>query len=494
MQNGARFLSVDLGASSGRIMAARWDGRRFELEEMHRFANGGVRVGDRLYWDVLHIWSQVQQGFSKFKARYAQNPASVGVDAWGVDFAFLDKAGRLTANPVHYRDERTRGVPEVLFSKVSAEALFEETGVQTWQINTIFQLYSMVLANDPQLAGAATLLTIPDLFSYFLCGARRVEYTEATTTQMFSHHSAGWATGTLERLSIPVHILPEIVQPGTVVGQIQKSILEDCGFDRDVPVVAVASHDTASAVAAIPDMAPDSVFISSGTWSLMGTEVPHPNVSACARRLQFTNEGAAHGGYLLMKNLTGLWILQECQRHWEREGRHLDWNDLLEAVASSPPFRSLLEPNESRFESHTSMPLAIQDYCRATGQPIPETPGAIARAVFESLALKYRSVLASLELLTSRTFSTIRIVGGGSLNTLLCQMVADACDRRVVAGPAEATSLGNVMLQAIATGCIPSFEAGRACIGESIQCAEYEPHATNSWDDAYARFRALEVP
>jgi rhamnulokinase len=222
-------------------------------------------------------------------------------------------------------------------------------------------------------------------------------------------------------------------------------------------------------------------------------EVPHPNVSASARRLQFTNEGAAHGGYFLMKNLAGLWIIQECQRHWEREGRHLGWSDLLDAAASASPFRSLLEPNESRFEVQTSMPLAIQEYCRSTGQPVPETPGAIARAVFESLALKYRSVLDSLELLTSRTFSTVRIVGGGSLNALLCQMVADACDRRVIAGPAEATSLGNVTLQAIATGRISSFEFGRACIRESVQCVEYEPHATGSWNDAYTRFRALEV-
>jgi rhamnulokinase len=494
MQNDARFLSVDLGASSGRVMAAHWNGRRFELEEMHRFANGGVRVADRLFWDVLHIWSQMQIGFSRFKALYGESPASVGVDAWGVDFALLDAAGRLIGNPVHYRDERTRGVPELLFSKVNAEALFEETGVQTWQINTIFQLYSMVLAKDPQLAGAATLLTIPDLFSYFLCGTRHVEYTEATTTQMFSHRLTGWATGTLERLSIPAQILPAIVRPGTIVGHIHKSVCEGCGFDREVPVVAVASHDTASAVAAIPDMGPDSVFISSGTWSLMGTEVPQPNVSGCARRLQFTNEGAANGGYLLMKNLSGLWILQECQRHWERAGQHLDWNGLLEAASSAAPFQTLLEPNESRFEAPTSMPLAIQDYCQSTGQPVPETPGAVARSVFESLALKYRSVLASLEVLTSRTFSTIRIVGGGSLNALLCQMVADACDRRVVAGPAEATSLGNVMVQAIATGWISSFEAGRACIKESIQCVEYEPHATESWNDAYARFRALEVP
>jgi sugar (pentulose or hexulose) kinase len=493
MSTKARFLSVDLGASSGRVMAAHWDGRRFELEELHRFCNSGIRVGDRLYWDVLHIWSEMKEGLSKFSMRYRESPASIGVDAWGVDFALLDAAGRLLGNPVHYRDERTQGVPEALFAKVRAESLFAETGVQPWQINTLFQLYSMVIAEDPQLASAATLLTIPDLFSYFLCGAKRVEYTEATTTQMYSYQDADWSRNTLTGAGIPLHILPEIVRPGTVLGMTQKSVLEDCGSNREFPVVAVASHDTASAVAAIPGLEPSSAFISSGTWSLMGTEVAQPNVSATAHRLHFTNEGAADGRFLLMKNLAGLWIIQECMRHWEKSGQHHEWGDLLRAAADAAPFRSLFDPNDKRFEAPANMPRVVQEYCSEKGQCVPETPGAFARALFESLALKYRSVLASLESLTSRTFSTLRIVGGGSRNALLCQMVADACARRVVAGPAEATSLGNVMMQAIATGFISDFDEGKACVAESSQCLTYEPRATDSWSDAYARFQSLEV-
>jgi rhamnulokinase len=493
MGGGAHFLSVDLGASSGRVMAAHWDGRRFALEELHRFTNSGVRAGDRLYWDALRIWSEMQAGFLKFKTQTHDSPVAIGVDAWGVDFALVDAAGRLVGNPVHYRDERTRGMPEAAFPPLSEEALFRETGVQPWQINTIFQLYSMVLERDPQLERAATLLTIPDLFSNFLCGVRQVEFTEATTTQMFSWRNSDWAREMLEKIGIQPCILPGIVQPGTVLGKICGCVQRESGFDKDVSVVAVASHDTASAVAAIPDMDEGSVFISSGTWSLMGTEVSHPNVSEGARRLHFTNEGAADGRFLLMKNLAGLWMMQECVRHWERDGQLFKWPDLLEAAAQATPFRTLLEPNDKRFEVQCNMPRAIRNYCSDTGQCVPESPGAVARAIFESLALKYRSVLASLEELTSRTFSTIRIVGGGSLNALLCQMVADACDRRVVAGPAEATSLGNVMMQAMATGYISNFDLGRAQIGESIQCAEYRPNPSDAWSEAHVRFKALEV-
>lgn len=493
MDGGAHFLSVDLGASSGRVMAAQWDGRRFALEELHRFTNSGVRAGDRLYWDVLHLWSEMQAGFFKFKTHPHASPVAIGVDAWGVDFALLDAAGRLVGNPVHYRDERTKGMPEAAFPPLNEEALFTKTGVQPWQINTIFQLYSMVLGKDPQLERAATLLTIPDLFSYLLCGARQVEFTEATTTQMFSWSESDWAREMLEKIGIRPCILPGIVQPGTVLGKICGSVQEESGFDKDVSVVAVASHDTASAVAAIPDMDESSVFISSGTWSLMGTEVSCPNVSEGARRLHFTNEGAADGRFLLMKNLAGLWMLQECVRHWERDGQRFKWPDLLEAAARATALRTLVEPNDWRFEVQNNMPLAIRNYSRDTRQCVPESPGAVARAVFESLALKYRSVLVSLEELTSRTFSTIRIVGGGSLNTLLCQMVADACECRVVAGPAEATSLGNVMVQAMATGYISSFDEGRAQIRESIQCVEYRPNPSDAWSAAYVRFKALEV-
>jgi rhamnulokinase len=491
MQTGASFLGVDLGASSGRVMAGHWDGRRFQLEELHRFSNGGVSIGDRTYWDVLSIWGQMHQGFSRFSAIHRRCPVSLGVDAWGIDFGLLDKGGRLISNPVHYRDRRTEGVPERLFEMIDEKTLFSETGVQPWRINTLFQLYSMVLAGDAQLQCANTLLTIPDLFSYFLCGATTVEYTEATTTQMFSPHASDWARQVLRKVGIPEEILPEVSQPGARLGDARPAVLKESGFSQNVPVIAVASHDTASAVAAIPNMDGDSAFISSGTWSLMGTEIPSPNTSDEARCLGFTNEGSATGGILLLKNLAGLWIIQECLRCWEKAGRAHGWSEVIEAAAVAPAFRSLLDPSDSVFESPADMPAAVQQYCRETAQPVPQGVGEFARALFEGLAVSYRMVLISLETLTGRSLSTIRIVGGGSRNALLSQMVADACNRVVVAGPAEATVLGNVMMQAIATGHIGDFRQGRIAVAESCECQRYEPHHSAAWDEAFVRFEQL---
>jgi rhamnulokinase len=338
---------------------------------------------------------------------------------------------------------------------------------------------------------ARTMLTIPDLFSYFLCGATTVEYTEATTTQMFSPRTGGWARQVLRKVGIPEEILPEVSQPGARLGYARPAVLKECGFSQNVPVIAVASHDTASAVVAIPEMDTDSAFISSGTWSLMGTEIPAPNTLDETRRLGFTNEGSATGGILLLKNLAGLWIIQECLRCWEKAGRDYDWSEVIEAATRAPAFCSLLNPNDSVFELPADMPAAVQQYCRETEQPVPRVVGEFARALFEGLALSYRMVLESLETLTSRSLSTIRIVGGGSRNTLLSQMVADACNRVVVAGPAEATVLGNVMMQAIATGHIGDLRQGRIAVAESCECQTYEPRHSAAWDEAFALFERM---
>ena len=491
MQTAASFIGVDLGASSGRVIAGHWDGHRFQLEELHRFPNGGVCVGDRTYWDVLSIWGQLLQGFGRFEAMHRRCPASIGVDAWGIDFGLLDDAGRLISNPVHYRDRRTEGVSERLFDIIDEKTLFFETGVQSWRINTLFQLYSMVLAGDAELQFAKTMLTIPDLFSYFLCGATSVEYTEATTTQMFSPHAADWAREILRKVGISEAILPEVSQPGTRLGDARPTVLKECGFSQNVPVIAVASHDTASAVAAIPNMDDDSAFVSSGTWSLMGTETTSPDTSDKACRLGFTNEGSATGGFLLLKNLAGLWIIQECLRCWEKAGRVYEWSEVIEAAAAAPAFCSLLNPSDSVFDLPADMPAGVQQYCGETGQPIPRGVGEFARALFEGLALSYWMVLASLEMLTGRQLSTIRIVGGGSRNALLSQMVADACNRIVVAGPAEATVLGNVMMQAIATGHFTDFRQAKNAVAESCECQTFEPHHSAVWDDAFVRFERL---
>ena len=486
MAHSVHFVAADLGASSGRLMVGSWNGRAFSLDELHRFPNHGVNIGRSLHWDASGIWSEIQRGLMLYRERFQDPPAAIGVDAWGVDFALLDRSGELLGNPYHYRDARTDGIPELVFKRVDPRQLFDWTGVQTMQINTLFQLYSMVRSADPRLKAAETLLMIPDLFHYFLCGERVVEHTEATTTQMYSP-THGWARDVLDTLEIPTRILPDVVHPGTRLRPVRDEVLRNIGFSSSFPVVAVASHDTASAVAAIPGMDEKSAFISSGTWSLMGVELREPITSDPAYSLGFTNEGGADGSILLIKNLTGLWLLQECQRQWSREGHHYTWGDISAMAATAPAFACVLDVDANDFRAPENMHHAIAAYCRRTMQPNPETIGVVARGCFESLALKYRSVLESLEVVTGRRLDTIRIVGGGCLNTLLCQMTADACNRAVISGPAEASAFGNVMLQAIATGHLSNIGAGRAAIAASIQCETYFPQNTDVWDQAYAR-------
>jgi rhamnulokinase len=491
MKHTANFIAADLGASSGRVMTGRWNGRAFSLEELHRFPNGGVWAAGSQHWDVLRIWSEIRDGLAQYRARFGDSPAAIGVDAWGVDFALLDNRGQLIGNPYHYRDSRTDGIPEAVFQYINERELFSQTGVQTMQINTLFQLYAMTLADDPELKFADTLLMVPDLFHYFLCGTKSVEYTEATTTQMYAP-AGGWLLDVLDRLRIPTHILPDVVAPGTVLASIRPEVSRNTGLKGNVPVVATASHDTANAVAAIPNMDEKSAFISSGTWSLMGAEVRQPVTSEQAFAWKFTNEGAADGSTLLVKNLTGLWILQECMRQWASEGHRLTWAEITSMASSAPVLQSVFDVDADDFRMPENMSQAIACYCRRTEQSVPQTMGEIARSCLESLSLKYRSVLTPLEILTKRRLETIRIVGGGCLNTLLCQMTADACDRLVVSGPAEASAYGNVMLQAIATGHLGNLKAGRASIEESIACATYVPRKSADWDEAAMRIRQAQ--
>jgi rhamnulokinase len=334
---------------------------------------------------------------------------------------------------------------------------------------------------------------IPDLYLYFLCGEKRIEYSVATTTQMYSPSQRDWARQTLNSIGIPVPILCPVVQPGTVLAPVRQDFLRRTGFSGSFPAIAVATHDTASAVAAIPGMDEHSAFISSGTWSLMGVQVAEPNTSEDALQLEFTNEGGADGATLLLRNLTGLWIIQECLRHWEKENRPYSWNDITLAASQSKALQRLFDPNTREFQMPSDMPEAIRTYCRETQQSVPETVGEIARCVFESLSLKYRSVLQSLEKLTGRQLGVIRVVGGGALNIFLCQMIADACDRPVVCGPVEASALGNVMLQAVAAGHLPDASAGRAAIAGSVECVALSPRHSDAWEEAYARFKTVEA-
>lgn len=482
------YIAVDLGASNGRVLRARWDGARFALEELHRFDNGPVAVQDRLYWDALALWKSILTGLERYAAQETTPPAAIGLDTWGVDYALLDRAGRLLGNPVHYRDARTNGVEARLFNVVPAAQVFAETGIQFMQINTLVQLYAMRDQGDPLLDQAATLLMIPDLFHYWLTGRKAVEYTIASTSQMLHAADRRWATGLLAKLGLPTQLLPEIVAPGTVWGPLLPAVADATGLRGAAPVIAPGSHDTASAVAAIPGLDASSAYISSGTWSLMGVEIPQPIINADAQRLNFTNEGGVANTIRLLKNIGGLWVLQEARRQWARSGQEYTWADLLAQAARAPAFRTIIDPDAPDFLAPGHMLETIHAYCRRTAQPQPESVGAVVRGCLEGLALRYRWTLAALEELVGHRLETVRIVGGGSQNHLLCQFTADACQRAVITGPVEATALGNVMVQALATGELGSLAQAREAVAASITQTHLIPGPVAGWDDAFARF------
>ncbi|MCC6455413.1 MAG: rhamnulokinase [Caldilineaceae bacterium] len=485
------FIAADLGASNGRVLLARWDGARFALEELHRFANGPVAVHDRLYWDALGLWREIKTGLERYAATSDTPPAAIGLDTWGVDYALLDVTGRLLGNPVHYRDARTNGVQERLMGVVPAEKLFGETGIQFMQINTLIQLYAMREQGDPQLDQAATLLMIPDLFNYWMTGRRAVEYTIASTTQMLHAADRRWATGLLAKLGLPTQILPEILPPGTSWGTLLPSVCDETGIKGAPLVIAPGTHDTASAVAAIPGLDERSAYISSGTWSLMGVEIAQPILNDATRRLNFTNEGGVANTIRLLKNIGGLWLLQESRRQWARGGHDYSWAELLAQAEQATPFRSIIDPDASDFMAPGQMVDAICASCLRSGQSAPETVGEVVRCALESLALRYRWTLGALEELVGHRLDTVRIVGGGSQNRLLCQLTADACQRPVVTGPVEATALGNVMVQAMATGHLGSLAEARAAVAASISQEEFTPGPAAGWDDAFGRFQEL---
>jgi rhamnulokinase len=491
MKRAVSFLAVDLGASSGRVMDCRWDGCEFDLKEVHRFPNAGIQFGSDLHWDVLRIWAEIKNGLMNYRSHETTTPSGIAVDAWGVDYCLLDSRSRLIGNPYHYRDARTRGIPESLASIVGSKELFESTGVQTMEINTSFQLASMILHRDQQIHRADTLLMIPDLFQFLLSGHKCAEYTEATTTQLFDLRARSWSQETIAKLKLPSHIFPRVVMPGEALGSLRTNVVSDCGFSQGFPCIATASHDTASAVAAIPNLAESSVVLSSGTWSLMGIVLKEPNLTEEAYQKGFTNEGSADGGVLLLKNLTGLWLLQECVRIWEAAGKQYKWAELEQAAEDVIPFRSIIDPSAADLQAPADMVAAIASYCARSGQPIPSTPSEFARCTLESLSLAYREVVDDLEKITGRTLSTIHVVGGGSLNQSLCQMTADACGREVIAGPVEAAALGNAILQAVATGHIGNLGEGQSALRQSVNCRSYAPVPGHAWSEGYERYKSL---
>jgi rhamnulokinase len=479
-------LAVDLGASGGRVVAGAFDGRLLELEEIHRFENGPVSMGGELVWDLVRLWQEVVTGLRAAAARHGRTVSSVGVDTWGVDFSFLTADDALLANPVCYRDARTQGMLAAAEAVVPRDAIFAATGLQFMEINSLYQLLALKRQHPSILAAADRMLMIPDLFHWLLSGKRTNERTNATTTQCFDPCRRDWAFDMLERFGLPRNVFGPLVDPGADLGPLRPDVARETGLSG-VRVVVPATHDTASAVAAVPALEPpcsqpDWCYVSLGTWALVGAEIDQPLVTRECRSLNFTNEGGVGGTTRLLKNVCGLWLVQQCRASWQRAGQEWSWEQLTALAAEAAPLVTLIDPNHPSLVAPADMPEAIRSLARAAGQPVPETTGALIRASLESVAAAIRQTLKELDTLLGRRVERIHVVGGGVKNTLLCQMVADATNRPVVAGPVEATAIGNLLVQLIARDGVVDLLAVRSVVRDSFELAYYQPRDAARWD------------
>jgi rhamnulokinase len=479
------FLAFDLGAESGRAVLGTLDNGKLTLDVKHRFANPTGRLGGHLYWNLLTQWEELKTGLRNVASTTLDG---IGVDTWGVDFALLAEDGSVLGNPFHYRDTRTDGALDRAFAKLPREKIFEATGLQFMQINSLYQLMS---TSPSQLSIGKTLLFVPDLFNYLFTGVAKSEFSIASTSQMYDPRKKRWAKDLLEALGLPTHFLAEIVPSGTILGPLLKDVAAECGTQGTPPVIAPACHDTASAVAAVPAEGNDWCYISSGTWSLMGVELKEPVINEKSLRYNYTNEGGVGGSIRFLKNIMGLWLVQECRRYWVKEGYDHSYTELTEMASRARGHLALLDLNYPPLAFPGDMPKKIERYCRETHQTVPQSRGEIVRVCLDGLALSYRQTLEGLEDVLGRKIGTIHVVGGGVQNQLLAQMTADACNRPVVAGPIEATAIGNILVQAIATGDVKSLADARSIVRESFEVKRYEPRETASWDRAYARHKEI---
>src|ERR1700730_4269752 len=484
------YIACDLGAESGRVMLGRLEDGRLTLEEMHRFPSAAVRVLGSLRWDVLRIFEELKPGRRTVAGRGA-SVTSLSVDSWGVDYVLINAVHPMLSPPFHYRDARTEGTYDEVRKQVGSELIFAETGIQFMPINTLYHLASDLEKSPALLDLADCFLMIGDYFNYLFSGVPRVDESNASTTQLYNPRTRSWSQVLIDRCGFPSKIFPQLVPPGTVLGPLLPEVAADTGL-HEVQVVSTCSHDTGAAVAAVPaQQGGDWAYLSSGTWSLLGLELPEPLISEKVRERNFTNEAGYGGTTRFLKNIVGLWILQESRREWTRQGRELDYATLTREAENGEPFRSLIDPRATRFLKPGDMPQKIAVFCSETGQPAPETPGQFVRCIFESLALIYRSAIEELERTTGRTIRRLHIVGGGSQSGLLNQFAASATGRQVVAGPAEATAIGNVLLQAIALGHLGSLAALREVVRDSFVLQTFEPIGPEAWKAAYQRFIGL---
>lgn len=483
-----QVLAVDYGASGGRVMLGGFDGASFTISELHRFPNDPVKLGDTMYWDVLRLYFEMKQGIVKSKAYGAIS--GIGVDTWGVDFGLLDREGRLLDNPVHYRDGRTAGMMEKTLNMVGRDPLYELTGNQLMEINTLFQLMAVKERRPELLERADALLLMPDLFQYFLSGEKISEKSIASTTQMMDMRQGEWAFGLLETLGLQAGMMRDILPGAVRTGSLRPEIQKELGVPA-MEVIAVAGHDTQSAMAAIPAREEDFLFISCGTWGLFGTELPEPVISEMSKKFNITNEAGLEGKYAFLKNIIGLWLIQESRRQWIREGKEYGFGELETKAACTEPLKSLINPDAPEFVPSGDIPERIRQFCRKTRQPVPQSEGEIVCCIDQSLALAYRKAMDEIIACTGKQYPVIHLIGGGAQSGLLCQMTANACGLPVVAGPVEATVYGNTMTQFMALGELNGLAQARRALADTLHTVVYEPRDREIWEEAYERYREI---
>jgi len=500
-----KYIAVDLGAESGRVMlgsisagksagsmadkSATHLADKLVLEQVHRFSNGPIEEKGTLRWDFGKLLNEVKAGIKKAAEEAHNQVAGIGFDTWGVDFGLLDAKGELVESPYHYRDSRTNGMMEKVFELMPKREIYESTGVQFMQLNSIYQLLAMRLGNSAALAKTKNLIFMADLFSYYLCGKMYGEYTLASTSQLMDMRTGKWSKKIFDKLSLPIDIMPKIVEPGTVADKLDSKIAKELGCGQ-IPVIATGSHDTASAVAAVPAGEGDWAYLSSGTWSLMGVEVPHAIINDKSFKYEFTNEGGVENTIRLLKNIMGLWLMQECKRQWQREGADLSYADITEMAQKAKPFAAYIDPDYREFLAPGDMPKRINDYLAKTGQKTISDKGQMIRIILESLAFKYRYVMEAIEDITGKKIEVLHIVGGGIQNELLCQFTANALGKKVITGPIEATASGNILMQAKATGQIKTLAKARDIVRNSFELKQYQPQEALLWEKQYKKVKS----
>lgn len=482
-----KVLGFDYGASSGRAMLGTFDGKKITLEEVHRFSNDPVKINGTIYWDILRLYHELKVGIIECKKKGHGDIKAIGIDTWGVDFGLLDENDELLQNPIHYRDQRTDGMIEKAFSIVSKKEIYERTGIQFMQFNTIYQLLALSRQNPELLKKAKTMLFIPDLLNYFLTGNKQSEYSIASTSQMLNLETRDWDKQLLKRLGIPTHFLTDIVDGGVLVGKLNEEVCDEVGIDS-IPIITVAAHDTGSAVISAPAKQENFAFLSSGTWSLLGTELKTPITNKKSFEMDYSNEGGFNKTIRFLKNIMGLWIYQDCRRTWNKEGEVFEFDDLEAEARKMEPFKCLIDPDNSAFYHQGHMPEKVQEFCRKTGQYVPTKKSEIVRCIIESLALKYRYVYERLEEVTDHKITKLHIVGGGCKNIMISQFTANALNEEITTGPIEATATGNIVAQLIALGEIKDLAHGREIIRNSFEIKTYKPENVDKWEEIYGYF------